>query len=115
MIAVMMSLMMGPIAGPPALDYQGFFYGQADRRECPCPGYYYDPQSYVPYGLRRYLEPVRVKVFDGGSVCPNLTRYKTYLYSEDPLPGQYWVQDPGRMRPILTDGWGSWRPYDRNR
>ncbi len=110
MTALMMALLLSPMTSPQTYDYQGYFGGPVDTRDCPAPGYYYDPQTPVPRWLHRDLDPVRVKVFDGGQTCPGLTRYKTYLYSDDPLPGQYWYQDPGRMRPILTDGPGSRDP-----
>jgi hypothetical protein len=103
---MLMALLLSPMASPQTYDYQGFFNGPVDTRGCPNPGYYYDPQTPVPRWLRHDLEPVRVKVYDGGP-SQTTTRYKTYLYSEDPLPGQYWYQDPGRMRPILTDGPGA--------
>lgn len=91
---------------PPQMEYLGWFAGTVEIRQEPRPGYYYDPEGFVPRWVYRHLKPVRVKVQDGGTICPSLTRYKTYLYSPYRLPGQYMLPDAGiRMFPSLKTGW----------
>ena len=71
------------------LVYYGAFSGTAELRQFPLPGYYYDVDSYLSARAVSQTIPVLVKVADGGSVCPHLTRYKLYLYSPEALPGIY--------------------------
>jgi hypothetical protein len=93
-------------AAPSQMEYLGWFAGVVEIRQDPMPGYYYDPQGFVPRWVYHHLKPVRVEVQDGGTICPWLTRYKTYLYSPVRLPGQYMLPNAGRrMYPSLQTGW----------
>jgi hypothetical protein len=88
------------------LEYLGWFAGKVEIRAAPLPGYYYDPYTVTPLKALMASTPVEVKVFDGGSLCPNLTRYKVYQYSPAPLPGYYLLPNAGkRMYPMLPVGW----------
>ena len=99
-VAVLASL------GGQKMEYLGWFTGTVEIRSTPMPGYYYLPNGYVPPKALMATTPVKVKVFDGGSVCPSLTRYQTYLYSPTPLPGYYMLPNAGRqMYPMLPTGW----------
>ncbi|MCX7599806.1 MAG: hypothetical protein N2512_13195 [Armatimonadetes bacterium] len=106
MIALFSLIASLSLTAPDRMDYLGWFAGTVEIRRDPLPGYYYDPEGFVPLYAYRYLRPVRVKVQDGGTLCPSLTRYKTYLYSPVRLPGQYMLPDAGRrMYPSLQTGW----------
>lgn len=109
-LALSMMLLTGA-TGSQELEYLGWFAGKVDVRADPLPGYYYNPKSITPLKARHATVPVRVKVFDGGSLCPNLTRYKTYRYSPSPLPGYYMLPNAGKqMYPMLPMGW-PFKPY----
>lgn len=82
-----------PVFFAEPLDYLGSFAGKVEIRSTPLPGYYYSPTSMVPLKTVFTTVPITVKVFDGGSICPSLTRYKTYLYSPSPLPGYYLIPE----------------------
>jgi hypothetical protein len=96
-----------PAVGARAWEYLGWFNGTVEVSATPQPGYYYVPQSAVAVGVELYTVPVRVRVQDGGSLCPSLTQYRTYLYSPVLLPGQYMYPGAGRglipAKPTL--GW----------
>jgi len=104
-LAIVLSLLSG-CQGAQELDYLGWFGATVQPKTQPLPGYYYDPKTPIPWQALRTTVPVRVKVFDGGSLCPNLTRHETYLYSPRPLPGYYMLPGAGRrLYPTLPMGW----------
>ncbi|MBC7287254.1 MAG: hypothetical protein H5T86_04240 [Armatimonadetes bacterium] len=87
-------------------EYLGWFAGTVDLKVFPATGYYYSPNTPVPLKALENTVVVKVKELDGGSVCPSLTRYRTYLYSPTPLPGEYMLPDAGRrLYPLLPVGW----------
>ena len=85
-----------PPAQAQSYDYLGWFAGTVEVRAFPMSGYYYSPNTPLPPKVLDRTVLVRVKVLDGGSICPTLTRYKTYLYSPTPLPG-YYLLPPSRV------------------
>ncbi len=77
-------------------DYLGWFAGTVELRIFPMTGYYYSPNTPLSPKVLARTVPVKVKIIDGGSICPSLTRYRTYLYSPTPLPG-YYLLPPSRI------------------